>query len=65
MQEDGEMMEFNEQLTDGETMRAIRYLDPDLRADKAGENTGIQLTGAVSGEASWIDGRPFRRRNPP
>ena len=39
MQEHHEMMELNEHLTDVEIMRAIRYLDPDLRADKAGKDT--------------------------
>jgi hypothetical protein len=60
MQEGLEMMEFNEHLTDGETMRAIRYLDPDLCADKAGENTGtavgigITLLRALAGALTYI-----------
>ena len=37
------MMEFNEHLTDGEIMRAIRHLDPGPCADKAGENTGTAV----------------------
>ena len=60
MQEDHKMMEFNEHLTDGEIMRAIRYLDPDLCADKAGENTGtaigigITLLTALAGALTYI-----------
>ena len=60
MQEDHEMMEFHEQLTDGEIMRAIRYLDPALCADKAGENTGtavgigITLLTALAGALTYI-----------
>lgn len=54
------MMELNEYLTDGEIMRAIRYLDPDLCADKAGEDTGtavgigITLLAALSGALTYI-----------
>ena len=40
MQENHKMMELNEYLTDAEIMWAIRYLDPDLRAEKAGDDTG-------------------------
>jgi len=60
MQEDHEMLEFNERLTDGEIMRAIRYLDPDLCADKAGENNGtavgigITLLAALAGALTYI-----------
>ena len=60
MQEDHEMLEFNERLTDGEIMRAIRYLDPDLCADKAGENIGtavgigITLLAALAGALTYI-----------
>jgi hypothetical protein len=60
MQEDHEMMGFNEPLTDGEIMLAIRYLDPDLCADKAGENTGtavgigITLLTALAGALTYI-----------
>ena len=43
MQEDHEMMELNEHLTDAEIVRAIRYLDPDLCAEEAGEDTGTAL----------------------
>ena len=41
-------------------MRAIRYLDPDLCADKAGENTGtaigigITLLTALAGALTYI-----------
>lgn len=60
MQENHEMMEFNEHLTDVEIMRAIRYLDPDLCADKAGEDTGaavgigITLLTALAGALTYI-----------
>jgi len=40
MQDNHEMMELNEQLTDAEIIWAIRYLDPDLCAVKAEEGTG-------------------------
>ena len=54
------MMELNEYLRDTEIMRAIRYLDPDLCADKAGENTGtavgigITLLTALAGALTYI-----------
>ena len=58
MQENHEMMDLNEHLTDAEIVRAIRYLDPDLCAEKASEDTGtvigigitllIALTGALT-----------------
>ena len=35
MQDNHEMMELNEHLADAEIMWAIRYLDPDLCAEKA------------------------------
>jgi hypothetical protein len=60
MQESHEMMELNEYLTDTEIMRTIRYLDPDLYADKAGENTGtavgigITLLTALAGALTYI-----------
>ena len=60
MQEDHEMLEFNEHPTDGEIMRVIRYLDPDLCADKAEENTGtavgigITLLTALAGALTYI-----------
>jgi hypothetical protein len=34
------MMVLNKRLTDAEIMRVLRYLDPDLCAEKAGEDTG-------------------------
>lgn len=59
MQEDHEMMEFNEHPTDGEIMRAILYLDPDLCADKAGDTgtavgIGISLLTAMAGALTYI-----------
>ena len=60
MQEGLEMMKFNEHLADGEIVQAIRYLDPDLCADKAGENTGtavgigITLMTALAGALTYI-----------
>ena len=60
MQENREITDFNENLTDGEVMRAIRYLDPDLCADEAGENTGtavgigITLLTALAGVLTYI-----------
>jgi hypothetical protein len=40
MQEYREMMVLNEHLTDAEIVSAIRYLDPDSSAEKAGGDTG-------------------------
>lgn len=40
MQESGEMMEINEHLTDVEIMRAVRYLDPDVCAERTRKNAG-------------------------
>jgi hypothetical protein len=60
MQENHEMMEFNEHMTDGEIMRTIHYLDPDLCAVKAGNNTGtavgigITLLTALAGALTYI-----------
>jgi hypothetical protein len=60
MQENREMMELNEHLTDAEIMRAIRYLDPDLCAEKAGEDTGtadgigITMLTALAGALTYI-----------
>ena len=60
MQDNHEMMELNEHLTDAEIMRAIRYLDPDLCAEKAGEDTGtavgigITLLTALAGALTYI-----------
>ena len=48
MQENHEMMDLSEHLTDAEVERAIRYLDPDLRAEQNEEGTstvvGIGIT---------------------
>ena len=54
------MMEFNEHLTATEIMRAIRYLDPDLCAEEAEEDTGtvvgigISLLTALTGALTYI-----------
>jgi len=40
MQEDQEMTELNERLTDAEIIRAIRYLDPDLCPEMTEEDAG-------------------------
>jgi hypothetical protein len=40
MQENYEIVELNEHLTDAEIIWAIRYLDPDLCAENAVEDTG-------------------------
>jgi hypothetical protein len=39
MQDNREMIGIDEHLTDAEIMCVIRYLDPDLCAEKAGEDT--------------------------
>lgn len=60
MQDNHEMMELNEHLTDAEIMSAIRYLEPDLCAEKAGEDTdtiigiGITLLTALTGALTYI-----------
>lgn len=60
MQENDEIMGFNEHLTDEEIIRAIHYLDPDLCADNAGEGTstvvgiGIILLTALAGALTYI-----------
>ena len=40
MQENRELTEFHAHLTDAETMWAIRYLDPDLCAERSGKDVG-------------------------
>ena len=40
MQENRELIELNEHLTDAEIGRAIRYLDPDLCAERTGGDAG-------------------------
>jgi hypothetical protein len=47
MQEDHEMMDLNERLTDPEIVRAIRYLDPDLCAENK-EDTGTVIGIVIS-----------------
>lgn len=60
MQENHEMMELNEHLTDDEVMRAIHYLDPDSCAGKSGKDTrpgtgiGITLLTALTGALAYI-----------
>ena len=60
MQDDHEMMELNEHLTDAEIVRAIRYLDPDLCAEKAEEDPstvvgiGVSLLMALAGALTYI-----------
>lgn len=60
MQENHEMMELDEHLTDAEIVRAIRYLDPDLCAEKAVDDTGtavgigITLLTALTGALTYI-----------
>ena len=60
MQDNHEMMELNERQTDAEIMWAIRYLDPDLCAEKAGEDTGtavgigIALLTVLTGALTYI-----------
>ena len=60
MQENHEMMELNEHLTNAEIMRKIRYLDPDLCAETVGEGTGtvvgisITLVTALTGALVYI-----------
>jgi hypothetical protein len=43
MQENYRLVMLNGNLTDDEIMRAIRYLDPDLFAEKNGEDAGTLL----------------------
>jgi hypothetical protein len=43
MQENRELIELNEQLTDAEIMSTIRYLDTDLCAQGTGEDAGTAL----------------------
>ena len=60
MQENHEMMELNEHLTDAEIVPAIRYLDPDICPEKAVEDTGpavgigITLLAAITGALTYI-----------
>jgi hypothetical protein len=43
MQDNDEMMELDEHRMDAEIMRPIRYLDPDLCAERAEEDTGTAV----------------------
>ena len=60
MQENSELIELNKHLTNAETTRAIRYLDPDLCGEKAGEDIGtlvgigITLLTALTGALTYI-----------
>jgi hypothetical protein len=60
MQDNREMIELNEHLTDAEIVRAIRYLDPDLYAEKAEEDTGtavgigVALLAALTGALTYV-----------
>jgi hypothetical protein len=60
MQDDHEMMELNGHLADAEIMGAIRYLDPDLCAERAAEDTGtvvgigVTLLTALAGALTYI-----------
>jgi len=60
MQDDHEMMELNEHLTDAEIVRAIRYLDPDKCTEKAEEDTGtvvgigVTLLTALTGALTYV-----------
>ena len=60
MLENHEMMNLNEHQTDAEIMRAIRYLDPDLCAGRAEEDTGtvvgigIAVLTALTGALTYI-----------
>ena len=60
MQANREMMKLNEYPSDAETMRTIRYLDPDLRVDTSTEHTGtgvgigITVLAALTGALTYI-----------
>ena len=60
MQENHNMTELNEHMADAEITRAIRYLDPDFRAERAGEDTGtavgigITLLAALTGALTYV-----------
>ena len=48
MQENREMIALNQNLTDAEVERAIRYLDPDLCAEQAEEDAGTVIGIGIS-----------------
>ena len=60
MQENHEMMELNEHLTDADIVRAIRYLDPDLCIEETEDDTGtvigicISLLTALTGALTHV-----------
>lgn len=60
MQENRELMKLNEHLTDAEITWAIRYLDPDLCAERTGEDAGtlvgicITLLIGLASAITWI-----------
>ena len=60
MQEHQELMKLNEHLTDAEITWAIRYLDPDLCAERGGKDAGtligicITLFTALTGSITYI-----------
>jgi hypothetical protein len=60
MQENSKPIELNEHLTDAEISRAIRYLDPDLCAQRAGKCAGtiveicITLLTGLTGALTYI-----------
>ena len=60
MQNNHEMMELNEYLTDAEIVRVIRYLDPDFSTERTEEYAGtalgisFALTTALTGALVYI-----------
>jgi hypothetical protein len=60
MQKTDELMRL-EHMTDSTILRAIRYLDPDLSANRAGEDAGtvlgifLTLTTVLTGALVYID----------
>jgi hypothetical protein len=60
MQENRELMELNEHLTDAKVALAIRYLDPDLRAERTGKDAStlvgifITLLTGLTGAIAYI-----------
>jgi hypothetical protein len=60
MQENRELIDLNEHLTDAEICRTIRYLDPDLCAEETEEDAGmvlgicITLLTALTGALTYI-----------
>lgn len=60
MQENRELMELNEHLTDAEITWAIRYLDPDLCVERTEEDVGtlvgicVVLLAGLTGAITYI-----------